>query len=84
MISCHSYQQHVDYLIWSKFAIRMQVHFQIEQLPKFKNAVVTIGAFDGVHAGHQTILKSLMNEAKKGGLMQRRLGQEKSHPKVAS
>lgn len=65
MISCHSYQQHVDYLIWSKFAFRMQVHFQIEHLPKFKNAVVTIGAFDGVHAGHQTILKNLMKEAKR-------------------
>ncbi|NBO58952.1 MAG: bifunctional riboflavin kinase/FAD synthetase [Chitinophagia bacterium] len=43
----------------------MQVHFQIETLPVFKNAVVTIGAFDGVHAGHQEILRSLKYEAEK-------------------
>lgn len=33
-----------------------------------KNTVVTIGTFDGVHIGHQKILKSLSNIAKNEGL----------------
>ena len=43
----------------------MQVHFQVEKLPSFKNAVVTIGAFDGVHAGHQAILNGLKKQAQR-------------------
>lgn len=41
----------------------MQVHRFIDNLPKFKNAVVTIGTFDGVHLGHQQIIKQLKQEA---------------------
>ena len=41
----------------------MQVHRFIDSLPKFKNAVVTIGTFDGVHLGHQQIIKQLKQEA---------------------
>ena len=41
----------------------MQVHRDLDLLPKFKNAVVTIGTFDGVHLGHQQIIAQLKTEA---------------------
>lgn len=41
----------------------MQVHNQLEGLPKFKNAVLTIGTYDGVHFGHQQIIKKVVELA---------------------
>src|SRR5580765_281840 len=43
----------------------MKVHRDIEHLPSFKNAVVTIGTFDGVHLGHRKIIETLKQEAEK-------------------
>ena len=43
----------------------MQVHRSPNNLPAFKNAVITIGTFDGVHTGHLQIIKQLRGEAKK-------------------
>jgi riboflavin kinase/FMN adenylyltransferase len=43
----------------------MNVHRDLEQLPVFKNAVITIGTFDGVHIGHQQIINQLKEEAAK-------------------
>jgi riboflavin kinase/FMN adenylyltransferase len=34
----------------------MTVHHDLKQLPAFKNAVITTGAFDGVHIVHQEII----------------------------
>ena len=45
----------------------MQVHWNIDSLPHFRNAVITIGTFDGVHLGHQKIITSLVQEAKSVG-----------------
>ncbi len=45
----------------------MQVHRDIEHLPAFKNSVVTIGTFDGVHSGHRKIISQLREEAARCG-----------------
>ncbi len=45
----------------------MQVHYDINHLPDFTNAVLTVGTFDGVHQGHQQIIRQLQQEARAAG-----------------
>lgn len=43
----------------------MRVYHDLQDLPAFQNAVLTIGSFDGVHRGHQHILDQVNALARK-------------------
>ena len=45
----------------------MQIHYGTEHIKNLTNAVVTSGTFDGVHLGHQKILKRLTETAQSSG-----------------
>ncbi len=45
----------------------MRVFKGLDNLPKFKNSVLTIGTYDGVHAGHQVIIQKINEIAKNIG-----------------
>lgn len=42
----------------------MRIFRDLTQLPSFKNSVVTIGTYDGVHMGHQKIIQRINGLAK--------------------
>lgn len=45
----------------------MNVFYNLEDLPEFKEAVITIGSFDGVHSGHQKIIQKVRQLAQQVG-----------------
>ena len=42
----------------------MKIYHGLDEFKKLDFAVVTSGTFDGVHVGHQQIIKELVEEAK--------------------
>lgn len=47
----------------------MRIVEELAQVKPQKETLLTIGVFDGVHAGHQTLLTRLRDEAKEKGLL---------------
>ncbi|MCH2022900.1 MAG: bifunctional riboflavin kinase/FAD synthetase [Saprospiraceae bacterium] len=45
----------------------MKIYRDLDNLPIIKNAVLTIGSYDGVHIGHQKIIKKINDLAKSIG-----------------
>ncbi len=45
----------------------MQVYRNTESLPLFRNAILTIGTFDGVHTGHRQVIDQMKRQAAEVG-----------------
>jgi len=45
----------------------MKVHYNLKELPPFNKGIITTGAFDGVHKGHQQIIGSMKEIAIRTG-----------------
>lgn len=45
----------------------MKIYHNISDFKPVKNAIVTVGTFDGIHLGHQAILQKMVEEARQIG-----------------
>lgn len=46
----------------------MNIYRDLKQLPDFEKTIITIGSFDGLHRGHQKILKRVTSISKETGI----------------
>ncbi len=58
-----NFKQYGSVYIISQHILPMQVYRNTDLLPDFRNAVLTIGTFDGVHTGHQQVITQMKKEA---------------------
>lgn len=64
-IQCHALLPRLPITKHYQLAVdNMRIYRDLSSLPKFDNAVLTIGSFDGVHLGHQQIIQQINNLAK--------------------
>lgn len=56
-----------DLFILATFATGMRIFRDLNQLPTFRDAVITIGSFDGVHRGHQRLIRRINQLARETG-----------------
>ncbi|MEX1000803.1 MAG: bifunctional riboflavin kinase/FAD synthetase [Crocinitomicaceae bacterium] len=45
----------------------LKVYYSVDEVPKIKNTVLTLGTFDGVHRGHRKIINFLRKSAERIG-----------------
>lgn len=45
----------------------MKVHYFLESKADRKKSILTVGNFDGIHLGHQALIRQIVNEAKTDG-----------------
>ena len=66
-ILLHKILPHFFHNFVNKLSRLVNIYSNLEQVPHFKNPVITIGTFDGVHLGHKKVLSLLKAKAKEVG-----------------